>query len=177
MHGDEATRVPEGRQLAFGTEVEAEVVCGHPFGMGLYVRSAQQYGHVDAPNVSDNFIAGPSDYPSVGSKLRAVVLGYSGSGQLRMSTRLKDLPGYCGTRHSGHLTVRVLLLDDRSLDGIARVIAEFNALGVDCEGDQDHGLIVLDVPPSTRLAPVKDYLNDGQATGRWDVEEGLVNDF
>ncbi len=79
--------------------------------------------------------------------------------------------------HSGHLTVRVLLLDDRSLDSIARVIAEFNSLGVDCEGDQDHGLIALDVPPSTRLAPVKDYLNDGQVNGRWDVEEGLVNDF
>jgi hypothetical protein len=79
--------------------------------------------------------------------------------------------------HSGLLTVRVLPLADGGVDALATLIGEFNALGVDCEGDQDHGLLALDIPPSTRLAPVKEHLDRGAADGRWEYEEGLVNDF
>jgi hypothetical protein len=79
--------------------------------------------------------------------------------------------------HSGHLTVRVLPLDDHGVDVLATLIEEFNALGVDCEGDQHHGLLALDIPPSTLLAPIKEYLDSGEANGRWEYEEGLVNEF
>lgn len=78
---------------------------------------------------------------------------------------------------SGHLTVRVLPLGDRSVEVLAALIAEFDDLGVDCEGDQVHGLLALDIPPSTRLAPVKDHLDAGEASGRWEYEEGLVNEL
>lgn len=78
--------------------------------------------------------------------------------------------------HSGHLTVRVLPLDDGGLDTLAALIKEFNALGVDCEGDQVHGLLALDIPPSTRLAPVKEHLDRGAADERWEYEEALIND-
>lgn len=79
--------------------------------------------------------------------------------------------------HSGHLTVRVLPLDAGGRDTLAALIREFNALGVDCEGDQVRDLLALDVPPSIRLAPVKEHLDRGTADGRWKYEEGLVNDF
>ncbi len=78
---------------------------------------------------------------------------------------------------SGHLTVRVLPLQDRSVNGLELLIAEFNALGVECEGDQHHGLVALDIPPSTPLAPVKERLVAGEAAGRWEYEEGAVSDF
>lgn len=79
--------------------------------------------------------------------------------------------------HSGHLTVRVLPLADGTIDALTSLIQEFNALGVDCEGDQDHGLLALDIPPTTRLAPVKEHLDRGVADGRWEYEEGLVNEL
>lgn len=78
--------------------------------------------------------------------------------------------------HAGHLTVRVLPLGDREVDTLAALILEFNNLGADCEGDQHHGLLALDIPPSTRLAPVKECLDHGAADGRWEYEEGLAND-
>lgn len=78
---------------------------------------------------------------------------------------------------SGHLTVRVLPLGDRSADALEALTAEFNDLGVDCEGDQVHGLLALDIPPGARLAPIKDHLKAGEAAGRWEYEEGLVNDL
>ncbi len=78
--------------------------------------------------------------------------------------------------HSGHLTVRVLPLGDRGADTLAALISEFNTLGVDCEGDQVHGLLALDIPPSTRLAPVKDHLGRGAADGRWQYEPGCTDE-
>lgn len=38
-------------------------------------------------------MSGPDDYLPIGTEFTAVVLGYSGDGQLRLSTRLRDLPG------------------------------------------------------------------------------------
>jgi hypothetical protein len=93
MHDDPSTLVVEGRELPRGEAVRAVVVCVHPWGMGLYVKSADQYGHVNASHVRDRGMTGPDDYVPLGTELTAVVLGYSGVGQLRLSTRLGDMPG------------------------------------------------------------------------------------
>jgi hypothetical protein len=97
MHDDPETRVPLERQLDRGTAVDAVVVCHHPFGMGLYVESVRQYGHVDAQNVRNRGMHDPDDLVPIGTAVTAVVLRYSGVGQLRLSTRLRDLPGYAVT--------------------------------------------------------------------------------
>jgi len=39
-------------------------------------------------------IRGAEDYPAVGQPISAVVISYDGHGQLRLTTRLSDLPGY-----------------------------------------------------------------------------------
>jgi hypothetical protein len=101
MHDDPTTRVPPERRLDRGTAVKAVVVCHHPFGMGVFVESAAQYGHVDAPNVRNAGMRDAGDFPPVGTELTAVVLRDSGVGQLRLSTRLRDLPGY--TLSADHL--------------------------------------------------------------------------
>jgi len=62
--------------------------------MGMYVEDVDQYGHVDAPNVRNRGMRDADDLWPIGTTLTAVVLGYSGVGQLRLSTRLRDLPGY-----------------------------------------------------------------------------------
>ncbi len=41
-------------------------------------------------------MSGPDDYLPIGTECTAVVLGYSGEGQLRLSTRLSDLPALAG---------------------------------------------------------------------------------
>lgn len=93
MHTDPATRVPAGDQLPEGTFVRGEVVCHHPFGIGIRVDEVGQYGHVDVPHVRDSVTRGSEDYPRIGVAVSAVVLGHDGHGQLRLTTRLRDLPG------------------------------------------------------------------------------------
>lgn len=73
--------------------MRAVIVCCHPWGMGLYAPTVDQYGHVSASHVRDRGMSGPDDYLPIGTEFTAVVLGYSGDGQLRLSTRLRDLPG------------------------------------------------------------------------------------
>lgn len=94
MHSDEKTRVPAEERLTEGTLVQGEVVCHHGFGIGVLVSESHQYGHVDVPYIRDGVVRQPDDYPPIGQVVSGVVLGYDGHGQLRLTTRLHDLPGY-----------------------------------------------------------------------------------
>ena len=94
MHDDTAAGVDEERRLNVGTFVRGVVVCHHPFGVGIYLDDEDQYGHVDVSHIRDGLVRGSEDYPGLGVRTSAVVLGYSGLGQLRLTTRLSDLPGY-----------------------------------------------------------------------------------
>lgn len=91
MHEDPATLVPRDHQLPPGTTVEATVICHHPWGIGVKLADGTQYGHVNVPVISDGRIGGPEDYPPIGHSTAAMVLGYSGAGQLRLSTRQSDI--------------------------------------------------------------------------------------
>ena len=91
MHEDPAAQVPEQRRLAAGARVRATVACHHPWGVGLKLADGTQYGHADVPFTRDGPVRGPQDYPPIGQTMPAVVLRYSGSGQLRLSIRPTDI--------------------------------------------------------------------------------------
>ncbi len=72
-------------RLAEGERVSGTVVCVHIFGLGLYLQGSDVFGHVDAPFMG--VAGGPltvDAYPQVGVLLDLVVVGYSGTGQLRL---------------------------------------------------------------------------------------------
>jgi hypothetical protein len=92
MHGDPASMVPETQQLPAGAMVTATVICHHPWGIGVQLPQTSQYGHVNVPVISDGAIRGPEDYPPIGhTTAAAAVLGYSGTGQLRLTIRPSDI--------------------------------------------------------------------------------------
>jgi hypothetical protein len=91
MHSDSTTLTPEDHQLPPGTPVQVTVICHHPSGIGVQLADGTQYGHVDVPAISDGTIAGPQDYPPIGHPADAVVLRYSGTGQLRLTLRPSDI--------------------------------------------------------------------------------------
>ena len=98
-----------------------------------------------------------------------VVEALAGSdGVLWATQRLED---------GGRQTIRVIAFRDGPLSGDpAAVRAEFVPLGLTGEIAQQYGLVALDVPPGTALAPVKALLNAGKRDGRWDFEEGCVSE-
>lgn len=71
--------------LPAGEIVRAEVVCHHPFGLGLYLLDHDTYGNVNATEVAEADVHGPEDFPPVGGKVTARVLGLSGPRQLGLS--------------------------------------------------------------------------------------------
>jgi predicted RNA-binding protein with RPS1 domain len=74
-------------ELPAGETVRAEVVCHHPFGLGLYLPDHDTYGNVNATEVDGPDVHGPEDFPPVGSEVTARVLGLSGPRQLGLSLR------------------------------------------------------------------------------------------
>jgi hypothetical protein len=91
MHEDPATSVSEDHELPAGAIVHTTVICHHPFGIGVRLADGTQYGHVNVPVITDGPLQGPADYPPIGHTAPAVVLGYSGSGQLRLTLRRSDI--------------------------------------------------------------------------------------
>ena len=89
MHARGAVpRVSDEEMLHEGLRVRAQVVCHHPFGIGLFVEAHDQYGHVDVPQITDGRIDGPEDYPPIGTEVDARVLAYSAGRQLRLRLRV-----------------------------------------------------------------------------------------
>ena len=74
------------RRLDAGLEVSAEVICHHPFGIGVRMVAFGELGHLDVVAIQPTrgTIVDPSTFPEVGSQIRVVVLGYSGQDQLRL---------------------------------------------------------------------------------------------
>jgi predicted RNA-binding protein with RPS1 domain len=75
-------------QIQPGEVVRGEVVCHHPFGLGLYLPDHDTYGHVNIPNVADTVVHGPDEFPPIGSKVWARSFGIRGDGrQLNLAMR------------------------------------------------------------------------------------------
>ncbi len=78
---------------------------------------------------------------------------------------------------SGRLTIRVVPFRAGGLRGdLQSVLNAFRPFGVTGEGVHQYGIVALDVPPDADLTSIKDLLRAGRADGRWDYEEGCIND-
>lgn len=76
-----------------GVVVRAEVVCQHPFGLGLYLPEIDTYGNVNIVNIPSHdgaIVSGPAQFPKIGSSVRARSLGVSGNGQLTLDLKNLD---------------------------------------------------------------------------------------
>ncbi|WP_410622978.1 hypothetical protein [Amycolatopsis sp. cmx-8-4] len=74
--------------LPAGEVADSEVICHHPFGLGLYLPEYDAYAHVNIPEVSETVAHGPDEFPPIGSSVRARSFGPSGEGHhLTMTLR------------------------------------------------------------------------------------------
>lgn len=74
-------------RLSSGEAVSGLVVCIHPFGVGCILIEREDFGHVNVTELGRATPKGMTDYPLIGERLRLEVLGYSGTGQLRLRVR------------------------------------------------------------------------------------------
>lgn len=145
-------------EIPFGTVVESTVVCHHQFGMGVWVAGQEQFGHVNVPAIRDGKIRSVEDFPTTGTRVRAVVLGYSGSRQLRLSTRPSDLPGL--TEHG---------------EALLRQITEAVGAGdVDVDDEHDRWRVYWEAVPHEDLRVLlKEIAGEGEELSRQIVVEAL----
>jgi hypothetical protein len=145
-------------EIPAGSVVEVTVVCHHPFGLGVWVEEHDQFGHVNVPTILDGPIRDFEDYPRIGGRRRAVVLGYSGSSQLRLSTKPSDIPG---------LTVRGKKL--------ARQIADAVGCGeVDLDSEHSRWHVYWEAVPREDLRPLlKEVTTEGEELSQQVVTEVL----
>jgi hypothetical protein len=81
-------------RLAEGTLVTAEVIEHHHYGiMVRLLRSAPDViGLIDLVHITNELPIEPFvDYPVIGTRVEAVVLNYTSTGELRLSSRFSDL--------------------------------------------------------------------------------------
>jgi hypothetical protein len=145
-------------EIPFGTVVESTVVCHHQFGMGVWVAGEDQFGHVNVPAIRDGKIRSVEDFPPIGARVRAVVLGYSGSRQLRLSTRPSDLPG----------------LTERGKALLWQIAATVGAGEVDVDDEHDRWRVYWDAVPHEDLRVLlKEIAGEGEELSRQIVIEAL----
>lgn len=75
-----------GEALAGGVGTIGMVVCAHVFGVGVYLAEFDTWGHVNTPALTPAE-DGKFVLPAIGERLPLRVLGYSGTGQLRLAAR------------------------------------------------------------------------------------------
>jgi hypothetical protein len=78
---------------------------------------------------------------------------------------------------SGRYTVRVIPLGEEPARRQLQAIVDlFAPLGAECEGALPaFKLVALDIPPTARLAEIKELLVAGEADGRWGYEEACID--
>lgn len=82
------------KQLESQRLIRVEVVAHQPWGVEVRVLppDPSQLGTVDVMHVTDERPYNPpADFPEIGRQLEAVVLGYTPSGQLRLSLQDSDI--------------------------------------------------------------------------------------
>lgn len=73
-----------GVEFLPGANLDGVVTCAHPFGVGVYLTGHATFGHVNVPDLRVPTGRSCPDRVVVGTELQLEVLGYSGTGQLRL---------------------------------------------------------------------------------------------
>lgn len=78
---------------------------------------------------------------------------------------------------SGRLTIRVIPQRYGPLSGNWQAVVDaFAPFNIYVEAAAEYNLVALDIPPDADLAAIKTILTAGEGDGRWDFEEGSVNE-
>jgi hypothetical protein len=74
-------------------------------------------------------------------------------------------------RPSDHSVLRVIVHDKSKVGEMHDKLKEMN-----CDTEQSHlpSLLTVDCPPTAELRKVLDFLNEGEADGRWTYEEASI---
>jgi hypothetical protein len=78
-----------------GSVVEVEIVCAHPFGLGIKVLALNAYGHVNAPEATDGHYTVEVASTWIGDVRSASVLGVSPGRQPTLTIRPSRVPSSC----------------------------------------------------------------------------------
>jgi len=72
---------------------------------------------------------------------------------------------------SGHSTIQMIIYDK---DDVKRIGKELVALGCDWEGSHLDGYISIDVPATVSYKSIKEYLDNGFLSKKWDYKEACL---
>ena len=76
-------------------------------------------------------------------------------------------------RRSTHSVLRVIMHDPSK---VGEMHDKLNQMGSNTEESHLPSLLTVDVPPTVNLQKVLDFLNEGEADGRWTYEEASTRD-
>jgi hypothetical protein len=81
-------------------------------------------------------------------------------------------------KHSGHTTFRIFVSEDVSDKErvLQNILKDLNSLGAQTEGMEGSSLTAIDLPPTTDISKVGQYLNDKYKAGLLDYEEAAIPD-
>ncbi len=75
-------------------------------------------------------------------------------------------------KDSGHFTIRLLIQDENdNTDNVLKSFLRQN--GADIENVRK-GFFAVDIPPSSDIEKIREYLKEGEEKGDWAYEEGKV---
>lgn len=72
---------------------------------------------------------------------------------------------------SGHSTVRLWFAEK---DDVQVVRAELKSMGCVSEISDNPRLVAIDIPPDVKYENIRDYLDVGEAEGKWDYQEACL---
>ncbi|MFV0478023.1 MAG: DUF4265 domain-containing protein [Parahaliea sp.] len=72
---------------------------------------------------------------------------------------------------SGHSTVRLWFSDEKD---VQTVRAELKAMGCDSEISDQPRLVAVDIPSSVSYEKIREYLDAGEANGKWNYQEACL---
>lgn len=72
---------------------------------------------------------------------------------------------------SGHSTVRLWFADEKDVQAVR---AELKVMGCDSEISDQPRLVAVDIPSSVRYEKIREYLDAGEADGKWDYQEACL---
>src|SRR5687767_9494711 len=89
----------EGKPIRAGATFEGIVVAHHRWGAEIAIEAVGISGIVEISKILDDRpFQGPADLPEIGAEVKGVVLGYTPTGELRLSLLQEDVAAAADAR-------------------------------------------------------------------------------